>query len=103
MINRLMNFLDKSRSAFNAVRNIKDILVENKYLELRENEEFKLEKGGKYFIVRNNSSILAFNIGKNVTKPSLHLCASHSDCPSFKLKPNAIIKTEAGVKLNVEP
>lgn len=103
MINSLMNFLDKSRSAFNATENLKELLLAESYKELKENAEFKIEKGGKYFITRNRSSILAFNIGTKLDEPSLHLCASHSDCPSFKLKPNALISTEAGIKLNVEP
>ena len=103
MINELMSFLDNSRTAFNGTRNIENRLKENGYLKLEEYESFNVEKGGRYYIVRNNSSILAFNIGEKLDEPSLHLCASHSDCPGFKLKPNALIKTEAGVKLNVEP
>ena len=103
MINELMSFLDNSRTAFNGTRNIENRLKENSYHKLEEYESFNVEKGGRYYIVRNNSSILAFNIGEKLDEPSLHLCASHSDCPGFKLKPNALIKTEAGVKLNVEP
>ena len=103
MINKLMNFLDKSRTAFNATSNLKALLVKEGYEELKENAEFNILRGGKYFVTRNNSSILAFNIGKRLNEPSLHLCASHTDCPSFKLKPNALIYTDAGVKLNVEP
>lgn len=103
MINELKNYLDNSRSAFNAVSNFKEELLKNKYIELKEFEDYKVKKGGKYFVVRNNSSIIAFNIGKKLNDPSLHVSASHTDCPSFKLKPNSLVKTKGYLKLNTEP
>lgn len=103
MINDLKKYLDDSRSAFNAVDNLKQELLKNKYTELKEFDDYKVKKGGKYFVVRNNSSIIAFNIGGKLNKPSLHLSASHTDCPSFKLKPNSIVKGKDYVRLNTEP
>ena len=69
MINELMSFLDNSRTAFNGTRNIENRLKENGYLKLEEYESFNVEKGGRYYIVRNNSSILAFNIGEKLDEP----------------------------------
>lgn len=103
MINQLKDYLDNSRSAFNAVYNLKEELLKNKYVELKEYEDYKIKKGGKYFVTRNNSSIIAFNIGKKLSDPSVHSSASHTDCPSFKLKPNSLVKTKNYLKLNVEP
>ena len=103
MIEELMNYLDNSRSAFNATDNLRKELKENDYTELKEFEDYKLVKGGRYFVIRNNSSIIAFNIGKKLSDPSLHLTASHSDCPSFKLKPNSLIVTKEYVSLDAEP
>ena len=54
MINELMSFLDNSRTAFNGTRNIENRLKENGYLKLEEYESFNVEKGGRYYIVRNN-------------------------------------------------
>ena len=102
MIEEMIEFINASPTAFNAVENLKDILIANDYQELFEKETFELKKGGKYFVTRNQTSIIAFNIGKKLNHPSLHACASHTDCPSFKLKPNPIIKTSLGSKLNVE-
>ena len=102
MVNTMIDFINKSPTAFSAISNIKKILSEKNYVELFEEEEYKIEKGGKYFVSRNNTSIIAFNVGKKLERPSLQICASHSDCPSFKLKPNPIIKTKNGIKLNVE-
>ncbi len=102
MLNKVLNFIEKSPTAFNAVDTISDYLEENDYLELNEGQEFKLKKGGKYYVCRNGSSIIAFNVGKKLNDVSLHLTSSHTDCPCLKLKPQAMIKKGDSVQLNVE-
>lgn len=99
MVKDLIKFLDDSPTAFGAIKNIEKILDLKGYKRL---DDKKLVKGGKYYITRNDSSIIAFNVGKKLSDPSLHISASHSDCPSMKLKPNPIIVSDNGVKLNVE-
>ena len=99
MINDLIKFIDESPTAFKAISNIEEILINNGYEKL--NKE-KIQKNKKYYITRNDSSIIAFNVGKKLNDPSVHIVASHSDCPSMKLKPNPIIVTDMAVKLDVE-
>lgn len=102
MVNKMLGFLKEGVTAFNAAAVIVRELKENGYTELHENSEFNVEKGGKYYVTRNNSSVLAFNIGSNLSDPGAMITASHTDCPSFKLKPNALIVSKEGVRLNVE-
>ena len=59
----LLSFLQKSPTAFHAVDNIRNELIENGYQELLEGKTWKVIPGGKYFVTRNNSSIIALNIG----------------------------------------
>ena len=99
MIKKLIEFIDEHKTAFGATSGIKKILEENGYELL---DKKKIEKGKKYYITRNDSSIIAFNVGKKLNDPSLHITASHTDCPSFKLKPNPIIVSDGVIKLNVE-
>ena len=99
MIKKLIEFIDEHKTAFGATSGIKKILEDNGYELL---DKKKIEKGKKYYITRNDSSIIAFNVGKKLNDPSLHITASHTDCPSFKLKPNPIIVSDGVVKLNVE-
>lgn len=102
MIEKLMKFIDKSPTSFQAVDEIKKELLTNGYIELLENSNIQIEKDMGYFITRNQTSIIAFKAGKRLNKPSFNIVASHSDCPSYKIKPNADIKASGYHKLNVE-
>lgn len=84
----LFSFISASPSPFHVVKNVKEALLCEGYCELFEHEKWNLEDGGKYFVVKNQSSIIAFSIPKG-EKKSFMIAASHSDSPSFKIKPNA--------------
>lgn len=100
-INNMLHFLDASPTAFQAIDNMTKMCLEKGFKELKENELFNLEKGGKYFITRNKTSFLAFKVGKELNEPSFNIAASHSDCPSFKVKPNGVISDKFS-RLNTE-
>lgn len=96
----LIGFLDKSPVSFIAVDNLKKILIEKGYAELKETEDWKI-KSGKYFVTRNGSAIIAFDLPENPV--TFAIIAAHSDSPGLKIKPNAEIEIEDSyVKLNVE-
>lgn len=97
----LMSFLDKSPTAFHAISSIKKKLVASGYSELAESEKWELTEGGKYFVTRNDSSIIAFRVPRfNFT--GFMISAAHSDSPAFKVKENPEIVENGYVKLNVE-
>lgn len=98
----LIDFIEKSPSCYHAVENVKQELLENGYTELDEGGEWEIENGGKYFVIRNLSSIIAFNIPQNKFSGFM-ICASHSDSPTFKIKPNPEMESSGCyIKLNVE-
>ena len=104
MHEELFEFLNHSYSPYHNVNNIKSLLLKEGFIELKEEDEFNLEKGKNYFVIRNYTSIIAFKVGKNVDGSShFQLVASHSDSPTFKIKDH-IYNEIAGVnKLTVEP
>lgn len=77
------------------------ILKENGFLELYESDKWEIQKGGKYFVVRNQSSLIAFVVPEN-EYTSFMIAAAHSDFPSFKIKPMPEIKSEGYIRLNTE-
>lgn len=98
-MNLPVEFLDKSKTAFHACANAAGFLKENGFEELKENLKWNVKKGGKYFVTRNGSSLIAFKIGG---EDSFNIVASHSDSPCFKIKANPEIKSDNYEKLNVE-
>ena len=98
---KLLDFLHKSPTCFHAIDEIKKILVKQGYHELSEADCWNLEIDGRYFTVRNQSSIIAFRIPTTDYKGYM-IGAAHSDSPTFKVKENPEIVGNGVVKLNVE-
>ena len=97
----MLQFIDKSPTCFQAVKNIGDMLSVAGLAELREADEWKLERGKGYFVTRNESSVIAFRIPEQLS--GFHIAAAHSDSPSFKVKesPESTVE-EHYVRLNTE-
>jgi aspartyl aminopeptidase len=98
----LLHFLQKSPTCYHVIANLRSELNKAGYTELCEGGAWTLKEGGKYFVARNESSLIAFRIpGKDFT--GYQIAAAHSDSPSFKIKENPEMEAEnAYVKLNVE-
>ena len=84
---KLRKFLDASVSVYHAVDALKQELENSGYLCLREQDAWELLPGGKYYLTRGGSAIMAFRIPKETPKGFL-FSAAHSDRPTFKLKEN---------------
>ena len=99
---QLLAFIEKSPSCFHAIKNMKEILSADGFVELKEEEKWEIEKGGRYFVTRNDSSIVAFTIPETGFT-GYRIMASHSDSPTFKIKENPEMEVDKKyVKLNVE-
>lgn len=98
----LLKFIDRTPTAFHASANVSEILKNNGYTELFECDSWNLEKGGKYFTVRNLSSLIAFQLPEN-DYTSFMACASHTDSPCFKIKSSQELAGPGeAIRLNVE-
>lgn len=101
-IKELTQFLETSPSCFHAINNIKSILSKEQFTQLYENEKWSLRMGGRYFVTRNDSSIIAFTVPE-ADMAGMRIAASHSDSPTFKIKENPELETDGHyIKLNVE-
>ncbi len=98
----LLDFLSNNHSAFNACASFKRLLLDAGFEELDETKSYELKKGHNYFVVRNLSSIMAFKVPSKLDEAAFKIVASHNDCPSFKLKPNCVLKNNNYLRLNTE-
>ena len=86
-IENLTAFLDASVSCYHAIAGIADMIEAEGYQKLYEHEDWPLVPGGKYYMVRGGSTLIAFRIPECAPSGFI-LSASHSDRPGFKLKEN---------------
>jgi aspartyl aminopeptidase len=99
----MIAFIKKSPSCFHAVATIASMLSEAGFREIEECHTWKLEKNGAYYVIRNNSSIIAFRVGKVLPDSHFQIAAAHSDSPGFKVKEKPEITGPGGMlSLNTE-
>jgi len=96
----LLGFLDASPTPFHATKNMAMMLDNAGFEKLNELETWNLQKGNKYYLTRNGSSLIAFTYPGTL---DYTMVGAHTDSPNLKLKPNPIMKEHGVVKFAVEP
>lgn len=98
-------FLSTNPTVFHAASAIASDLTEAGYSKLSSRDIWTLEKGGKYFVERNGSSLIAFEVGKGYEPGNgVAMIAGHIDALTAKLKPIPKLDTKGGfVQLGVAP
>lgn len=97
----LIKFIQKGSCSFTVINEIKTQLTNLHYHELLENETWHL-KPGKFFVIRNDASLIAFQIGQE-TPYNFNIVTTHSDTPALALKPLNENFENGYLKLNVAP
>lgn len=98
----LLAFIEESPSPFHVVANTAAILEKDGFVRLSETEKWEIVPGGKYYVTRNFSSLIAFTVlGQDFN--GFRLICSHTDSPVFKMKENPEMGSDGKyTKLNVE-
>ena len=100
--NALLDFIGRSPVSFAAVREAESMLDANGFVRLSFQNEWKLVPGGKYYVTRNGSSLIAFVVPE-APQPGFMIAASHSDSPCWKLKTDSeVVMFDRYLKLNTE-
>jgi len=104
-IKELMAFLDNSLTSYHAINQMREEFAAEDFLQLSESRIWGLETGKSYFVIRNDSSMIAFRIpacDKSEIK-GFHIYAAHSDSPAFKVKEKPEMnQAEVYVGINTE-
>lgn len=99
----LLNYLAASPTPYHAVKNIVSALDEAGFQALDESQAWKLSKGGKFYVTRNDSSIIAFTLAKqDIVENGFHMIGAHTDSPCLKVKPNPEKNQKGYFQLGVE-
>ena len=102
-VQKLFRFLDESPTCYHAAANAKAALTAAGAVELRESEQWKLEKGTLYVVERGDSAQVAFRVPEGPFHGFL-MAAAHSDSPTFKVRETAEAASAGNtLRLSVEP
>lgn len=101
MNKKLFDFIDAAPTAFHAVEQLKNELGKQGFTELYEAKPWQISKGGRYYVTRNGSSLIAFKVPK-AAPTGFMMTAAHADSPAFKIKENAELRDSRYVRLSTE-
>ena len=99
----LLDFLQQSPTPFHAVESMKSQLIEAGFEQLQESDPWQLAPSGRYFVVRNGSSLVAFTMGVDpLVETGFRMVGAHTDSPCLKVKPHPELHKNGYFQLGVE-
>jgi aspartyl aminopeptidase len=97
----ITEFLHKSLTAYHAAHNACSLLEKEGFKQLKEEDSWNIQEGGKYYVTKNSSALIAFKVG-DLSHYAFNIASCHTDSPSLKIKGNSLIDSPEGKRINVE-
>ena len=104
-VNGLINFIKNSPTPFHAVEIMVQILEQHGFKQLDESEQWAIkntQQGERFYVTRNDSSIIAFQLNQSLIENGMRMVGAHTDSPCLKVKPNPEIINNNYLQLGVE-
>jgi aspartyl aminopeptidase len=104
-VQNLLDFIDASPSPWHVVKTIEALLAAQTpaWQRLDETAKWVLQPGGRYYVVRDDSSIILFMQGqKPLAETGFKIIGAHTDSPGLRIKPNAASSADGLMRLGVE-
>lgn len=99
----LLDFIDASPSPWHVVANVERRLQSYGFEKLQETEAWSLRSGGRYYVIRDDSSVIAFVAGhKPLNENGFKIIGAHTDSPGLRIKPNPLCENDKLLRLAVE-
>lgn len=100
---KLLQLTEEGTSPFHVTASVERQLQKAGFQKVELGENWKLEKGGRYYLPHHGSSLLAFTIGKDYRNgDGFRIAAAHTDFPGLRIKPAPEVKKAGYRQLNVE-
>jgi len=100
---QLIDFIQHAPTPFHATQQLRDTLLAAGFIELREADSWQLDNGGRYLVVRNDSSLIAFTTGNGgIADSGLRMVGAHTDSPCLHVKPQPQLLQHGYRQLGVE-
>jgi aspartyl aminopeptidase len=100
---QLLDFIDQSPSPWHAGNSIAARLLAAGFRHLEEGEDWTLEVGHRAFVVRGDSSVVAFTVGEGaLAEAGFRIVGAHTDSPGLRVKPRGAHAEGSMLRLGVE-
>ncbi|MCF7969630.1 MAG: M18 family aminopeptidase [Methylococcaceae bacterium] len=100
---QLLDFIDASPSPWHAVATMEQQLLAASFSRINETEQWALKPRGRYYVIRDDSSIIAFVVGsKALAEHGYKIIGAHTDSPGLRIKPHALHKSGELLRMGVE-
>lgn len=100
---QLFDFLQQSPTPYHAVEQMAQRLEAAGFERLDEQAEWNLSTGQRYYVTRNDSTIIAFQTGQgDPVKQGVRMIGAHTDSPCLRVKPNPELFRKGYYQLGVE-
>ena len=100
-LTRLCDFLRQSPTPWHAAGNMAARLEQAGFQRLEEKASWQLTPGKRYYVTRNDSAIIAFQLPESELT-ALRMIGAHTDSPGLHLKPNATQSSAGWLQLGVQ-
>jgi len=99
----LCDFLSVATTPFHATKRLVQMFEEAGFIRLSDGAAWDTQPGGRYFVTRNDSAIVAFVRGKNTPwNEGVRMVGAHTDSPCLMVKPSPEIRKNGFLQLGVE-
>lgn len=103
LVKDLLSFIDASPSPWHVVASIEQKLTAYHFVRLAENVDWQLNSGGRYYVVRDDSSIILFVVGQqSLIETGFKIVGAHTDSPGLRVKPNPVVQSDSLQRLALE-
>ena len=100
-VRSLLSYISASPTQFHAIDSSEEQLLSEGFSELSLSEPLSIVPGGKYYVTKNRSSILAFRVPSEPIRGCM-ISAAHTDSPTFRLKPDFEQKSGGYLRISTE-
>ncbi len=100
---QLCNFLTAATTPFHAVGQMIARLTTAGFSRLADDSEWQIKPGGRYFLTRNDSSLVAFIAGSDSPPAAgMRIIGAHTDSPCLMVKPSPELHSHGLFQLGVQ-
>ena len=102
LTNELLQFIERSPSPWHAGANTAAQLMAQGFSPLSERDRWSLQQGGRYFVTRDDASLIAFVLGSDTVNTGFRIIGAHTDSPGLRVKANGAHDSAGYLRLATE-